>query len=394
MAKIKDKGALEKMVSARTSLLVSNGFFGFLALQLRLVESYDLPTAGVDGVSMFYNPNFVNQLDDRELEFLVAHEVMHCCFQHFTRRGTRDPKAWNIAGDFVINLDLQEAGFKLIHDREISGKNFKCCIDKKYKGMTTEEIYDTFEKVYVDSFGDGTDPGGCGGVMDAPGNADKKEATKHEWEMSVRAAVQVAAGQNAGQIPGSLRNLIAELSKPKVSWRDLTMRFIDQSMSKATSWARPNRRSAALGVLMPGYVSDRLNKLVFFIDVSGSVSHKMALEMLSEVGGALDQGTADMIVVAYADTRVQHVDEFVQGDMVTIGQYTGGGTDFRDSFNWLSKNHPDASCVIYLTDLQVNEYGEDPGCPVMWAVYGPSQYFDQLVARAPFGTSIHVSETG
>lgn len=394
MAKIKDKGAYEKIISARTSLLVSNGFFGFLALQLRVVETYDMPTAAVDGKAMYYNPDFVNQLDDRELEFLVAHEVMHCCFQHFTRRGTRDPKAWNIAGDFVINLDLQDAGFKLIHDRMISGKNFKCCIDKKYKGMTTEEIYDTFDVIYLSGFGDSNDPGGCGGVMDAPGDVDAKESVKHTWEMSVRAAVQVAAGQNAGQIPGSLRNMIAELSKPKISWRDKTLQWIDQSMSKAISWSRPNRRSAALGVLMPGYISDRLNKLVCFIDVSGSVSHKMAIEMLSEVGGALDQGTADTIVVAYADTHVQHVDEFVQGDAITVGQYTGGGTDFEHSFRWLKEQHPDASCVIYLTDLQVNNFGEDPGCPVMWAVYGPSQSFDHLVDRAPFGIGIHVSESG
>ncbi len=395
MSKIQDRAALDKMVSWRTSLLVNNGFFGFLALQLRLKETYDIPTAAVDGVTMYYNPKFIHQLTDAEGEFLIAHEVMHCCFQHFTRRGNRDPVAWNVAGDFVINLDLQEAGFTLIHNKMINGKNFKCCIDAKYKGMSTEEIYDTFPVINILMKGIGDGEGGgwnVGGVDDHPGDANKGEDIKQTWEQSVRAAIQVAQGNNAGNIPGSLKSLIAQLNKPKVSWRDLTMRFIDQSMSKAFSWSRINRRSVSTGILMPGLISDSLNKLVFFSDISGSVSFKMQKEMISEIAGALDSGTADTIVVAYADTEVQAVDEFVQGDLVTTANHSGGGTAFSNSFKWLMQNHPDASCVIYLTDLQVYDFGEDPGIPVMWAVFGPSSHYQQLVDKVPFGTGIHVSE--
>lgn len=144
---------------------------------------------------------------------------------------------------------------------------------------------------------------------------------------------------------------------------------------------------------MPGVISDRLNKLVFFVDISGSVSYELAKAMVSEVAGALDQGTADCIVVAYADTQVQHHDIYYQGDIVTCGQHYGGGTNFEHSFKWLAQEHPDASCVIYLTDLQVYNFGQDPGCPVMWAVYSPLQYYDQLAERAPFGTCLHVSES-
>lgn len=399
MSKITDRAARDKIVRARTNLLVSNGFFGFLAMHLKLVEATEVygqkvNTMAVDGVSMFYNPAFVHKLDERECEGVIAHEVMHCCFKHFTRRGNRDPQIFNIAGDHVINLDLTEAGFKLPKPN---------CCDSKYKGWTTEAVYDDLAKdatkVKITIQGGGgkgdekQDPGGCGGVLDAPGDGNKQDAINQTWETSVRAAVQVAAGQNAGQIPGSLRSLIADLNKPKVSWKELTRRFIDQSMIKDYSWARISRRSASVGVLMPGMVSDRMNKLVFFVDISGSVSHKMAKEMVSECAGALDQGTADHMVVAYADTKVQHVDEYTQGDIVTTGEYYGGGTDFADSFKWLSENHPDASCVIYLTDLQVYNFGEDPGCPVLWAHYGPENQFDQLVERAPFGQGIHVSET-
>jgi predicted metal-dependent peptidase len=306
MSTIKDRAARDMIIRARTNLLVSNGFFGFLAMQLRLVEVIDpaeviaiwgsekAATMAVDGVSMFYAPPFVHKLTERECEGVIAHEVMHCCFQHFTRRQKRDAKLWNIAGDYVINGDIVGSGFVLpgkpMSKAQLLDPKYKepgYMLDPLYKASTTEEVYDDLykdvPKIYVRFVnGDGSDPGGCGGVMDAPGDRGKQDAIQQGWEASVRAAVAVAAANNVGQIPGSLRNLIENLNRPKVSWRDKTRRFVDQSMSKEISWSRLSRRSASIGVLMPGMISDRLNKLVFINDISGSVSFELAREMISE----------------------------------------------------------------------------------------------------------------
>ena len=401
--KVSDRAAYDKIIRARTNLLVSNGFFGFLAMHLKLVEATEhlgapIPTMATDGVSMYYNPEFVHKLSEREQEGVLAHEVMHSCFQQCARRGYRDPMIWNIAGDHVINNDLTEAGFTLPQPN---------CCDPKYKGMTTEEVYDLVEKDAVKitikisgGKGDGKgnpDPGGCGGVLDAPGDAGSAEATKQTWETSVRAAIAVARANNAGNIPGSLSRLLADLNKPKVSWRDLTRNFIDQSMTKDTSWSRISRRSTALGTLMPGLVSDRMQQLVFVADTSGSVSDALLKEFLSEVAGALDQGTADRMTVLYADARVHDVDEFLCGDLVMVNgqarEHSGGGTDFDDSFRWIRENAPDASCVVYLTDMQSCSFGEDPGCPVLWAIYGSNESYAHWSTRAGFGTSIHVSNS-
>ncbi len=277
----KDRAAREKIIRARTNLLVSNGFFGFLAMQLRLVEAEILPggmenhTMAVDGFSIYYNPKFVHKLDEPEVEGVLAHEVMHCCFQHFARRGNRDPMGWNIAGDHVINNDLTESGFTLPKPN---------CCDPKYKNMTTEEVYELLPKIHIHisggkegNGGNGLDPGGCGGVMDSPGNAGKLEEAKQQWETAVRTAVSIARGSNPGSIPGTLQRLINDLQRPKVSWRDLTRNFIDQSMTKDVSWQRLSRRSVSIGTLMPGYIADRLNHLIMIVDVSGSISHKMAV---------------------------------------------------------------------------------------------------------------------
>ena len=408
--KRKDQAAHDKMVRARTNLLVSNGFFGFLALQLKLQEatyigeSFENKTMAVDGFTMFYNPDFVHALTDRECEGVVAHEVMHCCFQHFSRRQSRDAQIWNIAGDHVINLDLMSSGFTLPDLRKMKDKSdnlmfpgtLGICADPKYKDWNSETVYDDLmrdvQKIKIQIEGAG-DAGGCGAVLDAPGGANAEAKAKQEWETAVRGAINTARLNGVGNLPGSLQKLIKDLNAPKVSWRELTRRFIDQSMTKDYSWQRIGRRSVSIGSLLPGLVSDRMHHLVFFVDISGSISFELCREMISECAGALDQGTADRISIVYADTQVKHVDEYYVGDIVEAGRYDGGGTDFADSFRWLKDNAPDASCCIYLTDLCVHNFGEDPGIPTLWAVYAPDQSYEQLAAQAPWGQCIHVSNT-
>jgi predicted metal-dependent peptidase len=390
-----------KMRRARTSLLLSNGFFGYLALQLELRQAHILPngqinlTMATDGRSIYYNPEFVKAISNFETEGVIVHEVYHCCLRHFARIGRRNPIIWNFAGDHVINLDLKECGFQLPGDPPC---------DPKYANMNTEQVYDLLEQdpqmqKMMKMFGEGggkgeqgSDPGGCGGVFENPNDSgEKQDELKNNWETAVRMAIEVAKQKSIGNIPGTLRRLIDDLMKPKISWRDLTRRFIDQSMTKDVSWARPNRRSVGAGVLMPGLISDRLHHLVMLIDVSGSVDHAMMREFISEVAGALDEGTADKISVVYADTHVHHVDEFVVGDIVTCSSVGGGGTDFRDSFRWVAENAADASCVIYLTDLEVHDFGDDPGVPVLWAVYGAGDRFRYLASKAPFGECLEVN---
>jgi len=397
---------------ARTVLLVSQPFYGTLALQLNLVELPDdhfCKTMAVDGKNMFYNPQFVLERKEDELVGVVAHEVSHCAYKHMTRRGHRDPIVWNMAGDYVINQDLTDAGFVLPYKPSylVKDKNSKekvHLLDPKYKGMSTEEVYERLMenaiKISIISMGTGPDGqpgvqdvGGCGGVLDAAKPHDKAAAEEigATWEANVRMAVAVATAQNAGKLPGHLERLVKQLKKPKVSWRDYTHRFIDNSMTKDFSWARPNRRSMSSGVLLPGYIADRIHHLVGCVDISGSVSHEMMVEMVSELGGALDEGVADKLTIIYFDDGVKKVDEFDAGDLVHANAPGGGGTNFRPTFDHIRENIPDASCVIFLTDLMTTDWGDEPNCPVMWGVFLPESHYEQIVQNVPFGETIHVS---
>lgn len=411
----------------RTVLLVSNPFYGVLALQLQLVEVPDGPlswceTMAVDGTHLFFSPKFTLGLSEPEVAGVVAHEVSHCAFQHMTRRGQRDPYIWNCAGDFVINSDLKKAGFTLpgspITLKSPPGTKGHL-YDPQYDGMSTEEVYErilTEAKKRQAQGGGGKgqnqqgqgqgsgpqqpngqsgpmrDPGGCGGVIDAAPSHDKAKADQvaREWEATVRMAVAVAKANNAGTLPGHLERLVKQLQQPKVSWRELTRQFIDQSMTKDYSWSRPNRRYLGQGLVMPGFVPDALHHMIFIGDTSGSISNELLTAFVSEAAGALNDGVADKLTILYADTRVHDVQEFFPGDLVTAKTSGGGGgTDFVDAFNWIMTNAPDASCVVYLTDMQPNHWNlPEPDMPVLWGAFGPENFVTQV--KVPFGQVVHV----
>ena len=67
----------EKLVTARISLLLKKPFFGNMATRLVLKETPGLPTAATDGKHLYYNADFINKLDVKQVEFLICHENHH-----------------------------------------------------------------------------------------------------------------------------------------------------------------------------------------------------------------------------------------------------------------------------------------------------------------------------
>ena len=95
---------LERIIVARVGLLLRHPFFGNMATRLRIKAADDWsPTAAVDGRNLYFNTQFFNAMDNKEIEFVIAHEILHCVFDHLTRRDDRDPQIYNIAADYIVN---------------------------------------------------------------------------------------------------------------------------------------------------------------------------------------------------------------------------------------------------------------------------------------------------
>src|SRR5438270_5583034 len=126
-----------RIQKARTALLLDHPFFGSLLFRLGGRASGSIQTMATDGVSLFYNSDFVETLNAAELTGVLAHEVMHPALQHHTRRGDRNQARWNMACDYAINPMLLDAGLTLPKD---------VLIDDRFRGMSAERIYNLIEE--------------------------------------------------------------------------------------------------------------------------------------------------------------------------------------------------------------------------------------------------------
>ena len=98
---------LDKIIVARVGLLLRHPFFGNMATRLIIKEATDwCPTAATDGRHLFYSVPFFAKMTNKEVEFVIAHEILHCVYDHMTRREDRDPQIHNIAADYIVNNTL------------------------------------------------------------------------------------------------------------------------------------------------------------------------------------------------------------------------------------------------------------------------------------------------
>lgn len=357
----------ERIIKARIALLCDQPFFGQIALKkMILQERDDIATAAVDGVHLYYNPDFIETLSADELKFLLFHEVLHLAQLHHTRRGNRDAERWNVAGDYVVNAIAQGAGFALIRG---------ALINSAYAGMTTEEVYNLLPP----SDGSGSGDSATGEVWDYPG-ADpqlEEQGTKIDITNAAKAA------KMKGKLPASLARLVEELTEARVPWREALQRFLTTSLSRDDySFRRPNRRFAHTGLILPGLVGEALPPIIVAVDTSGSIRPAELAQFAGEVDGILDCYDAT-IEVLYCDAKIQHQETFTRDTRpVRMEAKGGGGTDFRPVFTHADEAAPPA-CLVYLTDMYGTFPPQAPEYPVLWVSTSDTK-------TAPFGEVIQI----
>lgn len=101
------------IAALKRKMLVKYPFFGSVVASVGYKENKDIPTAGTDGETIYYNPEYLEGLSVEEQTFIFAHEVCHIAFNHILRSEGKNPELWNIATDGVINQFLKRDGLKL-----------------------------------------------------------------------------------------------------------------------------------------------------------------------------------------------------------------------------------------------------------------------------------------
>jgi predicted metal-dependent peptidase len=360
MTKVTDNEALDRIIAARTTLILEHPFYGSIALRLKLVEDLGCATMWTDAVRMGYSPAFVKTLSDPELVFVVAHEATHCVAGHSWRRGGREPRKFNVAADLAINPVLRAGGLTMPG----------CGLDdKKFHGMSAEAIYDKIPAPPPQ--GGGGQGKGKGGKANQPGpgealdevrDAENPQEAEADWKVAAVQAVKIA--KMMGNLPAGIEDYVEKLVKPKLPWRDLLRRFAHTVKHSDYDWRRPNRRYT--DIYLPSMRSEAVPPMVVVIDVSGSTSDYQE-QFGSEMKAIVEDVLPETTHVLYCDTRVSKpVDVFERGEFVLKIKRGSGGTSFIPPFTWVEEEGLEPACLIYLTDLEGNFPDSPPPYPVLW----------------------------
>lgn len=322
----------------------------------------------VDGKHIFYNPDYVLQLSNALAQSGLVHEIMHCVWEHFIRLMGRDPKLFNVAGDYAINLVVKEAGFQI-------GPGW--LYDTKYTGMSTEHIYDLLKQQMQKEKQDGTGGEGSGKGVDGLksqdevkiGVASAGEASDASLEWKVNVQQAVAGAKMHGKLPAGMKRFMDDLEEPQVPWQQVLQRFITETSRNDYTMMRPNKRYVHCGYYLPSLYSESMGLLATGIDTSGSIDNVTLASFGAEITAAYNASHPEKLINIYCDARVAHVDEINQGDvMPPFEAHGGGGTDFRPPFDWLDENGHKPACMIYLTDGYGPFPEEQPDYPVLWCM--------------------------
>lgn len=143
---------VRRLQNARLSLLSKQPFYGVLLLHMKFALDLTCETAYTDGERIAFNPDFMEQLSDPELEFVLMHEVLHAALGHpFRKQSDYDLQCYDEACDIVVNSNILHSFGKKIE--RITLKNFGVAMHVTPNGTsgvdhTVEEIYDELMKYY------------------------------------------------------------------------------------------------------------------------------------------------------------------------------------------------------------------------------------------------------
>ena len=389
---------VEKLVTARVGLLLRHPFFGNLATRLKLVDASDwCATLATDGRNFYYNNDFVNKLKPKEAEFGFAHEVLHNVFDHMGRRDSRDPQLSNIAADYATNQILKDERIGTVPSF------IKIFQDDKYRGMSYEHIYDELyqkaDKIDFDKLGelldehlDGEGDGDSDGDGDQDGNGngrprltpEERKAIKDEIKEAMVAAAQAAG---AGRVPAGVKRLINDFTEPKMDWREMLRMNIQSILKSNFSFSRPNRKSQHCGAVLPGMTNDETIDVSVCIDMSGSISDKMAKDFLSEVKGIMDEYVDFKLDLWTFDTAVYGYKQFTGDTADEIMEYEckgGGGTDFDVNFEFMKEQGIEPKRFIMFTDgYPCGSWGDEDYTETLFVIHGNETII------APFGQTAY-----
>jgi predicted metal-dependent peptidase len=387
---------LDKIVVARIGLLLRHPFFGNMATRLRIADGSDwCPTAATDGRNLFYNREFFEKLNHKQVEFVIAHEILHNVFDHMNRCEGRNRQIWNAAVDYAVNGQLVRdrigevpSDIKIFHDPKHYGKSAEQVYDEIFEDMDEQELATLGQLLdqHIDWEGDGT------GNKDGQGKRPQysKEELKKIRDEIKDAVMQAASAAGAGNIPAGVERMIKDMTEPKMNWRQIIRQQIQSTIKNDYTFQRPSRKGWHTNAILPGMNYLDTIDICVSLDMSGSISDAQAKDFLGEIKNIMEEFKDFKIKLWCFDTDVYNEEDFDSqsgNDLLDYKATGGGGTEFMANWEYMKEHDISPKKFIMFTDgYPCGSWGDENYCDTVFVIHGN----DTIVP--PFGTVAYYDE--
>ena len=364
---------INRLLLARMRILCNHGFYGLLLMHMIYSIDEGCETAYTDGERIAFSPTFLEELSDKELDFVMMHEILHVVLQHCLRGEEKDNERYNIAADIVINSTIMHENDDKASSITLSkyGESMHIASDGKEGYLyTAEEVYEMLQSKQKDSDSGNEKSKKAGNVGSKKGRAEKVQQSRKNMDKPVAKrwddhsqwgkfeedsrlrdvwvknfaecceAINVReALNNRGTLPMFAQRMLEKLKKPQTDWRTILNDFIQEEICDY-SFSPPDRRFQDSPFFLPDFnemgKNDNVSDILFFIDTSGSISDNDMTTAYSEIKGAIDQYDGKLQGwLGFFDAAIIEPKPFSSfEEFIVIKPAGGGGTDFQIIFEF------------------------------------------------------------
>lgn len=406
---------------------------------INYVAVEDIYRISTNGDCIFFNPDWLQKLGNIELEFILAHQLMHIAKGHIDRPQIYKGDRFHLGCDIIANANLIDMGYKFNKLSGIGNIYYETFFPNRYYGteITPEEAFAQIpfdpanlplakRRQYMidsDEYWDKNNDTNYGITILSPNDKEAEglelsdviwqEITAHQSRRFANSNIKNNSTakklidqeglldlknwvkcmgeplENLRSKTGSRvnRNFWQTLRKPQLNWKEILNQFLQENVFDY-SFVPPDRRFNDFDLFLPNYNDcEFLTKdIVFMIDTSASINKKSLINIYSELCSATEQFNGKFRgLLGFFDTDVKHdlISFSSVDDLHSLIPIGGGGTDFCSVFNYINnKCNPDnIASVIIFTDGKGFFPNISPlaNIPILWMISNDT-------IDPPFGT--------
>ena len=361
-----------------------DNFYGYFLFQMGREIRFDITSAS--GVNfkgakyvIYFNPILFLQLNMKQMETTIKHEIHHVLSLHLSRAKELKNKystlTVNLAMDIVVNQYLDNLP---PYSTTLKGVNLKYNLNMEaYNTLEyyAEKIQSELDLMKENDEGEEDDSQVTNSMVESY-NPEKmhdmwQESDEFDEKTLREFAEKVINASQKGTIPSQVESLIANLknSQGEIPWNIMLKKLMGtvESNKKKTITRRNRRQPNRLD--LRGEIRNHKSEIAVAIDISGSISNEEFKQAIKEVLSIVKNYNHEITIIE-CDKEIKRVYKAKSMRDVKERLAAGGSTKFTPVFEYANNNK--CNLLIYFTDGKGEKKLEvvPRGYKTLWIISG------------------------